>query len=337
MKLRTVAPIAALALGAVCGAQVVYTPTRSIADQGITLERWGSGTIRETDETAFEGSNSLRVSSRNFFQGGIVTFSNAVSLADAYGDKNNLLQFTLHVPGAKTSEGGAPAFTRKRGGAAGAGGGGAPDLGAGGSPAGRGGSTAGGQNPGSGARGRAGANQQSNTATVQAETELEKVRLVIETSDGKRSEAFLDVKGRVADERGWMKASIPLQAIRGFGNTNKEIKSIALAGDAVASFNVGEARIVNDATPIYGEVEPREQNRGLGEELTFLASGFGGSVPLRYQWDFDDSDGIQVDAEGPVVRRRFRKPGKFTVTLTIIDQYGLKEPYKTTSTVEINP
>ena len=78
-------------------------------------------------------------------------------------------------------------------------------------------------------------------------------------------------------------------------------------------------------------------NLALGDQVTFSGSGFGGATPLRYTWDFDSADGVGVDSEGQSVIRRFRKPGDYTITLTITDIYGLKKPYTTTIKVTVNP
>jgi PKD repeat protein len=78
-------------------------------------------------------------------------------------------------------------------------------------------------------------------------------------------------------------------------------------------------------------------NLALGDTVTFTATGDGGSSILKYSWDFDSADGIQTDAEGRSVQRRFRKAGDFVITLTISDYYGLKAPYTATVKVKVNP
>ena len=75
MKIWTSVLVAALGTAAMAQTSI-YAPARSIKDQNISLRGWGSGTISETDETAFEGAFSLRVSTRNFFQGGMIAFGN---------------------------------------------------------------------------------------------------------------------------------------------------------------------------------------------------------------------------------------------------------------------
>lgn len=297
-------------------AQDLYVPTRSAGDQGITLTGWGSGRIAESDDRAVEGTTSLRLTSRNFFQGGIIRFGQPVDLSASFSDKTNLLNFTFSVP--TTTSGGS-------GGAAGtpgnAGGLGAP--GRGGMPGGTPGGTPGNAAPG-------GSSAQSG------EMPLKKVRLVITTTDGKKSEAYLDISTSVPNAQGWFNVGLPLQAINGFDKTNKIVSSVALAGDAVATFYLGKLNISNDSTPVYAEVPVTQYNLAFGDEVNFQAMGYAGATPVKFLWDFDATDGVQVDAEGQSVIRRFRKQGTFTVTLTAVDIYGLKQPFTTTIQVTVN-
>lgn len=166
---------------------------------------------------------------------------------------------------------------------------------------------------------------------------MKTIRLIVTTSDGKKSEVFVPVENAMASSHGWKSVSIPLQAITGFDRTNKVISEVSFSADATTTFYIGDMRVVNDTTPIRGDVNIHTLNLALGDSFTFVASGTGGSSPLKYTWDFDDKDGIQVEAEGRAITRRFRKPGTFTITMTVADKYGLKTPYSTTLKVTVNP
>lgn len=359
--------VTAMAAAATVGAQsstVLYAPVRLIKDQKITLKGWGSGTASETDEAAFEGTHSIRVSTRNLFQGVILGLGNTVDLNPTYSDKNNLLKLTFMVAGSSSmgfggsgSEGkglGSGPMGAAMGGSRGAGGtgrtgggfpGGMPGAGIpGGMPSGagmRGGSQRGagtGMPGGSGFPGGAGfpggRGMGGGSSTASA---LKTMRVIVTTTDGKRSEAYIPVNTNTSTERGWKTVAVPLQAIRGFDRTNKIVKEVAFSGDATTTFYIGDIRVVNDSTPIRAQIDVRELNLALGDSYTFSASASGGASILKYSWDFDAKDGIQVDAEGATVTRRFRKPGKFVVTLTVTDLYGLKPSYSTTIDVTVNP
>ncbi len=365
---------AMVALAAQQTPQVLYTPVRDAADQKIKVTGWGSGTGSETDETAFEGAHSIRVSTRNYFQGAQMNFGGPVDLSDRFADRNNLLKFVV-----KTSDtdvmGGSGAPGGPRGGPAGSGSGtvgaGGPGRGAGGpgrggpggpgrggpgGQSGSGGPPAGGPG-GQGAPGRGGppggfqggpggrpGNPGGMSGAASGPPTLTTMRVIVTTTDGKKSEAYLPVSTSSGGERGWKTVAVPLQAINGFDRTNKVIQNIAFSGDVTTTFYVGDVRVVNDPTPIRGEIygNRRSYNQALGDKVTFTGQGQGGASVLEYVWDFDDSDGTDnVDAIGQTITHQFRKAspeGKKTiVTLTIRDKYGLKPPAKATVEVLVNP
>lgn len=174
------------------------------------------------------------------------------------------------------------------------------------------------------------------SASVQSP--LTTIRMIVTTTDGKKSEAYVSISTSSSGQDGWRSIAFPLPAITGFDKTNKTIKSIAISGDSLASIFVGEVKMINDTTPIRGEfVGQTTMNLALGDEITLRAYGSGGASVLKYSWDFDNKDGIQVDAEGPVIVRKFRKAGTYVITLTVSDAYGLKTPYTTTITAKVNP
>ncbi len=308
--------IAISGLAAFASAQSIYEPTRSAEAQGMSLVGWGSGTIAESDEVVQEGGNSIRISSRNFFQGGKIMFTNPVDLSGAVTQKENLIRFSINIPdGSASASGGAGGRGGAQGGE-GEGGGAMGGLGA----------------PGSGGRsggGQAGPALQSIAAT--------KIRVVITTTDGKHAEAYLDLTTSLKDPSGWMNVGIPLVAINGFAASNQQVKSIAISSDSTATIYLGGANVIKDGTPVFAEPNVRELNLAFGDEFTFAAAGSAGATPVKFLWDFDAADGISADAEGQTVKRRFRKDGTFTVTLTAVDIYGLKQPYRTTIQVIVNP
>jgi PKD domain len=342
--------------------KTLYRPGLTIATQDISLRSWGSGICSETEEDSFEGTTSIRVTTRNLYQGGIFTWLKPVDLAPEFSDKTNLLRITFKsLDGAVTSGG-------TGGGVPGGRGGGVP----GGGPAGGGGVPGGGGKGGGGAIGGGGAPQGGGGGGASVGggeggppggsiggarggqtgvyTGLKTMRLIITTTDGKKSEAFVPASTTVGVERGWKQAGIPLQAIKGFDKTNKIVKEISFSGDVSTAFYVGDLRVISDRTPIRAEPSFRTALISVNQSLNFSASGYGGSSVLKYSWDFDDADGIQNDAEGANVKYRFRtasndlrnsaqyRPnGEFTITLTVSDAYGLKEPYKTTLKVKVNP
>ncbi|MEA2553036.1 MAG: hypothetical protein QOJ65_1212 [Fimbriimonadaceae bacterium] len=313
--------ITLMALGGTAFAQVLptllYAPARTVAEQKITLQGWGSGTIAETDQIAYEGTTSIRVSSRNFFQGGTMFLGEPKDLAKKFDDKTNLLKVTFALEDAGFIFG-KDEIESRRGSKGrdliGTKGGGRASLGLG-KPA-----------------------EMRKLPALPFKPKIKTMRLIFTTTDGKKSEVYVPVGTSQNADQGWRSISVPLQAINGFDRTNKIVQNISLSTDTYATLYLGQINVVTDETPISGSIPGvTNLNMALGDKVALKAYGEGGSSVLVYEWDFDDRDGIQVDAEGWQVERKFRAPGKFKVTLTIRDMYDLKKPFVTSFPVTVNP
>ncbi|CAN5399635.1 hypothetical protein BH11ARM1_BH11ARM1_00740 [soil metagenome] len=334
MRIVTTALLSAALVGtALAQGTGLYVPVKLIGDQGITLKGWGSGTISETDETAFDGTRSIRISSRNYFQGGVLTYATPIDLSAEFKDKSNLMRIVFKAPDTTIiSSGGADGGKGNGGpGAGGPAGGGLGQGGPGRGGPGQGGPGQGG--PGRGGQGGPGASPGGSSSSV---PKLENIRVIVSTTDGKKSEAYIPVDHPMNVNKGWSAVAVPLQSLSGFDRTNKIVKSIAFAPDTTSTFYVGEVKILEDTTPIKGDITPSSINLGANQEIRLSGFGMGGASLLKYSWDFDDADGIQEDAVGQSITRKFRKPGTYTITLTISDYFGLKAPYTTTIKATVN-
>lgn len=61
----------------------------------------------------------------------------------------------------------------------------------------------------------------------------------------------------------------------------------------------------------------------------------GGEVPFSYSWDFDDSDGLQVDKYHTDPSFVYGKPGEYAITVTVTDRHG--DTAKDTVHVTVRP
>jgi hypothetical protein len=75
--------------------QKIYAAGQTIAAQGIKVENWGGGFITETNELPDSKNPCLRISTRNFFSGGMLLFDTPVNLSEACVPHENLLAFTF--------------------------------------------------------------------------------------------------------------------------------------------------------------------------------------------------------------------------------------------------
>jgi len=313
MKLYGIALLSAVIVGSAFAGQEdrvdIWSPNAPVKDQHIKLISWGSGNIGQATDVANDGAFSIRISTHNYFQGGIMLFNDPKDVSKNFDDPSNLLQITVRTADAVVlHSGGAQA-----GGAAG-------------------GAKFGGKGGGGGGAGDA----PTPETTQQIKPTLNRVRMIITTTDGKKSESYLPLP--VTGRSPWHSIAIPLQKVSGLDKTNKIIQQIAFSGDATTTYYIGDIRLIHDATPITGEMNAKEPlNLALGDTVQFKGSGEAGSTVLRYEWCFDSANGFTVDSRGSVVSHKFRKPGKYTVTLMVTDYYGAKKPFSVSDEVTVNP
>lgn len=307
---------ALLILGA-APAQVDYSvyAGQPLATEQITLQAWGSGSGEESTERSAAGQHSIKVTTSGYFQGVVLNLGRKPDLKPYASNRENLLVFSVF-----------PVEVQ-------AGAGGASGGGSGVRPGGMGG---GGGATGAGV-GAAGAGGGGSASSTRPTKQMENLRVLIWTTDGKATEVFLPLTSAGKAAGRWVRVGIPVAAIPRLDQTNMVVDRIAVSGDARTIFYLGEIRVVTDSTPIQGFLDRKEMNLARGDEVLLTASAEAGYSVLEYAWDFDASNGVQDDATGPAVYHRFRIPGEYVVTCTIRDKYGLKSPWTGTIKVTVNP
>jgi hypothetical protein len=309
----------------------------------ITLRSWGAGSIEDSTETTFVGSRSIKVLTRGVLSGGWVAFNTPVDLRADLNAPDKVMRFTLRFAGTGGGAAGGGAGGPQAPGGLGDPGGaprGGPGFGGGGGLTGEGGGP---QAPGGfGGPGAPAGGAQTTTPT------LRELRLIIETSDGKRTETVLPLQNLRTDESGWQSLSVPLRSIAGLRETNGQIAKIGFFGDTTGIFYIGEIRTLSESSPIQGYIAiqntfgsvftSRSQEKlsiASGDELIFFGVAENVSTPVEYRWSFGD-DPSQVDGTGQVVRRRFPKRGNYTVHLTIVDPLGVRSPATAKIQIQVN-
>lgn len=330
LKPISLATIWATGLLSVALADATLYAGQPAAEAGLTLRSWGAGTIEDSTETTFVGSRSIKIFTRGMLSGGWIVFGNPIDIRADLNAPDKVMRFTLRFVGAGAAGGG---FT--------GGGQGAPPPPGGpggfGGPEGPGGLGA----PGGPRGGGAGATQTGAPA-------IRELRLIFETSDGKRTETMLPLQNLRPDESGWQSVSMPLRAIEGLRETNGQIAKIGVFGDTTGVFYIGEIRTLSEGGAIQGYMAiqntfgsvftSRSQERLViagGDELIFFGVTEGVSTPVEFRWSFS-GDPSQVDGTGNVVRRRFPRRGNYTVHLTIADPYGIRPPATAKIEIQVN-
>lgn len=292
---------------------------------GLKLLTWGSGTVKDSEESVYTGVCSLRITTQGLYQGARLVLPKPIDIKQDLSAPNMYLRIAI-----KTDDKNARGF---RGGMMGPMGGMM-----GGMMGGKMGGMMGGGMPGGMMGGRRGGmyggrGYGDNSLPGMAKpAPLEDIRLTLTTTDGARAEAMLSYKDAKVGDSDWRTLAIPISSITGLKNSNGELSEIGIFGNAPATLYLGEIRIVRDETPIIIEDMP-ERTVAVNDEVTFTGNASGGVSPLEYEWtfanagEFGNGQGtLPVDAVGRTVKHRFRKSGDYVVFLTVRDLNGAKKP-----------
>jgi PKD repeat protein len=74
-------------------------------------------------------------------------------------------------------------------------------------------------------------------------------------------------------------------------------------------------------------------NGYINQGIQFLGDAFGGTPPYSFSWDFDDSDGIQIDSTEQNPLYTYTDEGEYIVTLIVTDDNGKTDDDTTTASV----
>jgi len=164
---------------------------------------------------------------------------------------------------------------------------------------------------------------------------VNRVRLFLVLEGGAMLESQADLSGFKLTDGDWVPVSFPFAVLKGkLGLQEYKVKRLVIAGDGTEPFFVGEIGVITDRKPI--QVYPGEdQFVAAYDDVMFRADCDGGASALKYAWDFDSGDGVQEDTVGEVVYHQYRKPGEYTVTLTVSDMFGVKKPAVATLEVTV--
>jgi PKD domain len=314
--------LAISAAGAAAHAQTepVY-PGGTPQSAAIAIHSSGSGVITADTSHAYAGGGSLKLVTHGLYQGGAITLNSPYNLGPLLSNKNAYLQFAFQPPAAASTTGGPGGLGGKFGNGM-KGMGGPPGMNTGGSA----GSLFGG--------GGKGATQSGSAASTRfnAADDLKNLRIVFVTTGGAAIEKKLPVS-YATEDAGWKLLSVPVSAF-GFSDSDAKIKEVRIYGDTTGTLYIGKIAPVIDTTRIM--ITPIEEKVvTANSKYRYTASATGGVSPLIYTWDWDDRDGIQVDAEGRSASHMYRRSGDYKVTVTVSDPFGVKAAVSTKFNIHV--
>ncbi len=159
-----------------------------------------------------------------------------------------------------------------------------------------------------------------------------KMRFVFVSDKGQSLDVYEPTRELDPDDN-WVRISVPLAKFKLLGDISEfRLKRLLVFTDTPSIMHLGEIKLVTDTTPI--KVEPLgTQTVAIKDLVLFLAQADGGVSNLEYNWDFNSSDGIQVESTDKVARYVYTRGGDYVVTLTVKDADGIKEPVSVTGVV----
>jgi hypothetical protein len=119
---------------------------------------------------------------------------------------------------------------------------------------------------------------------------------------------------------GWVRLGFPLHEFD--GPIGDKLQRILVFSDRADTLYVGEIRLQLDVAAVEARPIASPAIARVGQPITFIANASAGLSPLDISWDFDDSDGIERQAEGPRVMNAYDRPGPYYVIATIRDATG---------------
>jgi len=288
-----------------------------------SIADWGGGTGKESTETYLFGGHSFKVTMLDLFQGARITFPTPVSLA---GD-NRVFQMTLRRGGAtlhydpRTTSplppGEAPA-PGQLGGFQGGYPGGGPQAG-------------GYQNR----RGRRGGRRPQEAPPVLPP--ITNVRLSFAFADGRQADILRPVPAESDSEagQGWYSVNVPASALKLGGGPAPLLKSVTVGGDHYGVFFVGRMKLGTD-TPTLAITIDAPDSALPGQPVTLTAKGGSQFSALKYSWDLDEGNGADDRQTGEAATARYFEGGQdHTVTLTVTDLDGIKQPVTLTKVIHV--
>jgi hypothetical protein len=134
----------------------------------------------------------------------------------------------------------------------------------------------------------------------------------------------------------WARVTIPLSV---FKSSSVEpanlLQGLQIFADRADIFYLGQISLLIDSAPLRLTASAKPAKAKVGKKISFKAEVGSGAAAARVLWDFDNRNGIQIDAQGTEVQWIFNGPGTYVVTAIASDVFGTKEPATATVSVAV--
>lgn len=161
-----------------------------------------------------------------------------------------------------------------------------------------------------------------------------KMRFVVMSDAGDNIE-ITEPTGAIDADDNWMRIALPVSKLKTRDDVKDfRMKRLLIFTDTPVTFYLGSMKLVTDTDPITVDpIDPRTV--AIMDPQYFVANAKGGVSSLKYAWDFDKSNGIQIESTDLIAKTVYAKGGDYTVTLTVSDADGIKAPVTVTTVITV--
>jgi len=134
----------------------------------------------------------------------------------------------------------------------------------------------------------------------------------------------------------WIRLAVPMKRLNAKYPINGDLLRLLITTDSPVKFLLGRIAFTRDIAMLHATISTFPATLRTGEPVNFSASVEGGLTPYTLSWNFGlTADRTTVDATGEVVTATFPQAGSYTVTCTVRDTDGIKDPISVTRIVKV--
>ena len=135
----------------------------------------------------------------------------------------------------------------------------------------------------------------------------------------------------------WIRLALPLNRLSPKYPLGGEMYRLLIMTDSPATLLLGRFAFIRDVTMLRAKISSAPAVLRVGEPVHFSAGVEGGLTPYAVIWNFGlTADATAIDAAGDAVTTSFPKAGSYTITCTVRDTLGIKDPITVTRQVPVS-
>jgi hypothetical protein len=172
------------------------------------------------------------------------------------------------------------------------------------------------------------------TPQAAAQFQAQKLRILLQTDKGFAVAEPVAFTPGTKDERGWTYVAVPMSTFK--GQVSEQVKRLMIFTDRPDVLYISQIRLkLLKLEPMRVNLSSDPVVAKAGQIVKLTAQVEAGPTGYLVTWDFDDRDGIRVDAAGENVIARYGQPGEYVVTCTVTDLSGARPALESTVGVRV--